>query len=338
VSYLKESAEKQRIGQMKDYVISVENLCYSYGKIIAVDNVSFNVEKGKTFSFLGPNGAGKTTTINLLITLLPIQEGKVTVAGFDVTKNQDWVRKSIGVVFQDKRIDRDLTVWESLEFHGRIYSIPKDVRRRRIDELLELVELSDRRNEYVRNLSGGMQRCVELARGLLTRPQILFLDEPTIGLDLKTRRRIWSYINAVKDEGVTIFLTTHYMDEADQNSDTVCIIDKGKIMAMGTPENLKDSLKKETIFLRTDNDDRATCLVKDMTGIESIQVSLEGLFLYLKKGLDFVPKLIERLGNEEIKIMSVSLQKPTLDDVYIHYTGRKLDGSVSDAIVSSTNV
>ncbi|MFZ7137078.1 MAG: ATP-binding cassette domain-containing protein [archaeon] len=312
---------------MKDYMISVNGLCYSYGNLVAVDDVSFNVKQGEIFSFLGPNGAGKTTTINMLTTLLPIQKGKATIAGFDVAKNQDNVRRSIGIVFQDKRLDRDLTVWESLEFHGWIYSLPKDVRRRRIDELLEIVELSKRKNEFIRNLSGGMQRCVEIARGLLTRPKVLFLDEPTLGLDTKSRRNIWSYINKVKEEGVTIFLTTHYMDEADQNSDTVCIIDHGKIMANGTPESLKNYLGNETVFLVTDDDKKAKTVIesKNVAGLESVRLSSEGLFLYLKENSRFVPRLIEVLREAGIEITNVSLQKPTLDDVFIHYTGRQIE-------------
>jgi ABC-2 type transport system ATP-binding protein len=309
---------------MAEPIISVEGLCYNYGKLVAVDDISFNVEKGQIFSFLGPNGAGKTTTINLLITLLPIQKGKVTIAGFDVTKEQDSVRKSIGVVFQDQRLDRDLTVWETLDFHGRIYSLPKNIRRPRIDELIQLVELTDKRNEFAKNLSGGMKRRLEIARGLLTRPQILFLDEPTIGLDTQTRRRIWSYIKKVNTEGVTIFLTTHYMDEADQNSDTICIIDKGKIIANGSSESLKNSLGQDRIHLQTDNDEKATQLIKDIPDINQIRSSSEGLIIHLKENTHLIPKLIDILRTEGVEIRSVNLMKPTLDDVFIHFTGRGL--------------
>jgi len=182
---------------MADTVLSVQGLSHCYGNLRALDNISFEIEKGQIFSFLGPNGAGKTTAINLLITLLPIQQGKVTIAGYDVATQKDNVRKSIGVVFQDQRLDRDLTVWETLDFHGRIHSIPKQVRRPRIEELLQLVELTEKRKEYTKNLSGGMKRRLEIARGLLVQPKILFLDEPTIGLDTQTRKRIWSYIKKV---------------------------------------------------------------------------------------------------------------------------------------------
>ena len=315
---------------MGELIISVEGLCYNYGKLVAVDDISFNVEKGQIFSFLGPNGAGKTTTINLLITLMPIQKGKVTIAGFDVTKEQDNVRKSIGVVFQDQRLDRDLTVWETLDFHGRIYNLPKNVRRPRIDELIELVELTDKRNELAKNLSGGMKRRLEIARGLLTRPKILFLDEPTIGLDTQTRRRIWSYIKKVNAEGVTIFLTTHYMDEADQNSDTICIIDKGKIIANGSSESLKTSLGQDRIQLQTDNDEKATQLIKDVPGINQIRSSAEGLIIHLTENAQLIPKLIDILRNEKVEIRSVNLMKPTLDDVFIHFTGRELGDAIQE--------
>jgi len=309
---------------VKEYAVSVEGLSHSYGKLRAVNDISFNVEKGQIFSFLGPNGAGKTTTINLLITLLPIQIGKVTIAGFDVTKEQNNVRRSIGVVFQDQRLDRDLTVWETLDFHGRIYSLSKNTRRPRIDELIELVELTDKRNEFAKNLSGGMKRRLEIARGLLTRPQILFLDEPTIGLDTQTRRRIWSYIKKVNKEGVTIFLTTHYMDEADQNSDAICIIDKGKIIANGSSENLKNSLGQDRINLQTDNDEKAVQLMKDVPGINQILRSSEGLIIHLKENAYLTPKIIDVLRTQGVEIISVNLMKPTLDDVFVHFTGKGL--------------
>ncbi len=323
---------------MGDPIISVEGLCYNYGKLVAVNDISFCVEKGQIFSFLGPNGAGKTTTINLLITLLPIQKGRVTISGFDVTNERDKVRKSIGVVFQDQRLDRDLTVWETMDFHGRIYSLPKDVRRPRIDELIELVELTDKKNEFAKNLSGGMKRRLEIARGLLTRPQILFLDEPTIGLDTQTRRRIWSYIKKVNSEGVTIFLTTHYMDEADQNSDAVCIIDKGKIIANGSSESLKNSLGQDRIHLQTDNDEKAARLIKDVPGINQISSSSEGLIIHFKENAHLTPRLIDILRTEGIEICSVNLMKPTLDDVFVHFTGKGLGEEGQEGFGSKTSV
>jgi len=309
----------------EESIIAVEGLCYNYGKVTAVDNISFNVKKGQIFSFLGPNGAGKTTTINILTTLMPIQNGKVTIAGFDLEKQQDNVRKSIGIVFQNQTLDWNLSVWETLEFHGRLYSISKSDRRLRIDELINLVELTEKRNELVKSLSGGMKRRLEIARGLLTRPKVLFLDEPTIGLDPHTRMKIWNYIKEVNNEGVTIFLTTHYMDEADHLSDAIYIIDKGKIIANGTSESLKNSLGMDMIYLETDNDDKSTHLIKDMKEITAVRSSSRGLIISLKdEGPRFIPKLVERIRKEKIEIKSVNLKKPTLDDVFIHFTGRGL--------------
>ena len=310
---------------MEDLIISVKGLSHNYGQVKAVDNISFSVEKGQIFSFLGPNGAGKTTTINILITLLPIQNGKVTISGFDLENNQDDVRKSIGIVFQNETLDMNLTAWESMEFHGRIYSLPKEVRRPRIDELLKIVELDEKRNELVKNLSGGMKRRLEIARGLLTRPKVLFLDEPTIGLDVQTRMKIWHYIKKVNQEGVTIFLTTHYMDEADRLSDAIYIIDKGKIIANGTSESLKNSIGKDMIYLETDNDKKATKILKEMKEINDVRNSSKGLVVSLKsEGTKFMPKLFDKIRNEGIEIKSINLKKPSLDDVFIQYTGREL--------------
>ena len=310
---------------MEEQIISVEGLSYSYDKVTAVDDISFSVKKGQIFSFLGPNGAGKTTTINVLTTMLPVQKGKVTIAGFDVERQQDDVRKSIGIVFQNEALDWNLTVWESLEFHGRLYSMPKSHRHSTIDELITLVELEEKRNVLVKHLSGGMRRRLEIARGLLTRPKVLFLDEPTIGLDPNSRMRTWDHIKKVNKEGVTVFLTTHYMDEADQLSDTICIIDKGRIIANGTSESLKNSLGMDMIYLETGDDEKAAGIVKRMAEINSVRASPTGLIVSLKEeGARFMPKLVERIIKEKIEIKSVNLRKPSLDDVFIRYTGRGL--------------
>ncbi len=309
---------------MKD-IVKVENFSHKFGDFLAVDNINFTVEKGKIFSFLGPNGAGKTTTINVLISLLPIQQGKVSIAGYNVENQQDDVRKSIGIVFQEETLDKDLTVWELLEFHGRIYSIPKDIRRKRIDELLKVVELTRKRDELVKTLSGGMRRRLEIARGLLTRPKILFLDEPTIGLDPQTRYNIWDYIKKVNKEGITIFLTTHYMDEADQLSDVINIIDNGKIIARGTSDSLKDAIGKDMIYLETDNDDLTKAICNDIDEIKEVRNSSKGLILSLTiDGSQFLPRLMKKIESQSIEILSINLKKPTLDDVFIHFTGKEL--------------
>ena len=309
---------------MESYELSVTGLEYKYDKTKAVDNISFNVKKGEIFSFLGPNGAGKTTTINILTTLLPIQKGEVSISGFDLRNQPDEIRKSIGIVFQNETLDWNLTIIETLEFHARLYGLPKKIRQKRIEELVEIVELGEKKREFVKNLSGGMKRRLEIARGLLTRPKVLFLDEPTIGLDPNSRMRIWNYIKKVNKEGVTIFLTTHYMDEADHLSNKICIIDKGKIIANGSSENLKQSLGMDVICLKTDQNEKAFELIEEMREQKNLRKAPSELIISVNDGSETMPKLIEKLRNNKVEIKSINLKKPTLDDVFIQYTGRHL--------------
>jgi ABC-2 type transport system ATP-binding protein len=221
-------------------MIDVRNLTKRFDKFVAVDDVSFEVKDGEIFAFLGPNGAGKTTTIKMLTTLLTPDGGRVLMNGSDPTKDQDAVRKSFGIVFQDPSLDEELTAWENLDFHGVLYDVPKELRRKRIDELLALVELTDRRDSLVKTFSGGMKRRLEIARGLLHHPKILFLDEPTLGLDPQTRNHMWDYVRKLAaSEKITVFFTTHYMEEAARAADRIAIIDHGKIVAQGTVEELK---------------------------------------------------------------------------------------------------
>src|SRR5512137_846022 len=262
---------------MPENIIEVKDLEFKYGDFKAVDGVSFFVREGEIFSFLGPNGAGKSTVINILTTLLPMQTGIAQVAGFDVAKEPDQVRRSIGIVFQDETLDRDLTVWETLELHGRIYSMPKGERKERIEEIIKLVELEEKRNVRTRFLSGGMKRRLEIGRGLMTRPKVLFLDEPTIGLDTQTRRRLWEYIKRVNDSGTTIFLTTHYMDEADQVSNWIDILDHGKIIASGEPAALKNALGSDMIYLDTSDNEAAQNILKGLKAVQSIKSTSKGL-------------------------------------------------------------
>jgi len=290
---------------MEETILSVQGLSYSYDKLVAVDNISFDIMKGQVFSFLGPNGAGKTTTINILTTLLPVQKGKVTISGFNVEKQPDEVRRSMGIVFQRETLDWNLKVWETLEFHGRLYSIPKNPRKARINELLKIVELTDKRNEFVKNLSGGMKRRLEIARGLMTRPNILFLDEPTIGLDPHSRMKIWEYIKKVNKEGVTIFLTTHYMEEADQLSDQICIMDKGKIITKGTSEQLKNSLGRDTVYLETTDDKTSIKKIKELPEVTNTRIFFNGFIVDLKtEGTHFMPKLMETIRHEKSKYLA----------------------------------
>jgi ABC-2 type transport system ATP-binding protein len=229
-------------------MIRVENLTKKFGDFVAVDNISFSVNKGEIFAFLGPNGAGKTTTIKMLTTLLKPTAGSITINGHSPVEEPAETRRSFGIVFQDPSLDDRLTAFENMEFHGVLYKIPKDIRRSRIDQLLKFVELWERRNNLVEDFSGGMKRRLEIARGLLHHPKILFLDEPTLGLDPQTRSHIWNYIkNLNKKEGVTVFFTTHYMDEAEKIAERIAIIDYGKIVARGTPGELKSKINTNTL-------------------------------------------------------------------------------------------
>jgi ABC-2 type transport system ATP-binding protein len=310
---------------MSQRIIEVKDLDYSYNGFKAVDRVSFFVREGEIFSFLGPNGAGKSTVINILTTLLPVQKGSVIIAGHDLAAEPQAVRRSIGIVFQDETLDRDLTVRETLELHGRIYSMPKAERTERIEEIIALVELEDKRNVRTRYLSGGMKRRLEIGRGLMTRPKVLFLDEPTIGLDTQTRRRLWEYIERVNDSGTTIFLTTHYMDEADQVSDWIDILDHGKIIVSGEPTALKNALGSDMIYLDTSNNAASESLLQGLRAVQSIKSTAQGLAVTINAdGTRCLPLMMNRLQEQGIQITSVNLKKPTLDDVFVHYTGRDI--------------
>ena len=229
-------------------IIEVKDLNKSFGNFEAVKGISFSVAQGTTFGFLGPNGAGKSTTIKMLTTLLRPTSGTILIDGHDPTREPDAVRRAFGIVFQDPSLDEDLTAWENMELHGVLYGVARGTRRARIDELLGFVELDDRRNSYVREFSGGMKRRLEIARGLLHHPKVIFLDEPTLGLDPQTRNHMWEYLGRLNErEGITVFFTTHYMDEADRNADTIAIIDHGAIIASGTGEDLKRQTRKESL-------------------------------------------------------------------------------------------
>ena len=315
----------QGTGSM-DTAITVENLTRRFGALTAVDGISFAVEAGELFALLGPNGAGKTTIINMLITLLPPTSGIARVAGFDVSRDKDAVRRHIGIVFQEPALDKDLTGRENLNFHGMMYGLSRAERSERIAEVLELVELAERADVLVKNYSGGMKRRLEIARGLIHHPSVLFLDEPTLGLDTQTRRRIWEYIRRMnREEGVTIILTTHYMEEADYLSGRVAIIDRGRIVAMGTPSGLKDVLGGDVITLEVDG--AVAGFIPLLEGIPWVKGAKEHngeITVTVEAGERKVPELVSLARDHGIHVGSVLLRKPSLEDVFIHFTGRSI--------------
>ncbi len=291
----------------------------------AVDHISFNVESGEIFTLLGPNGAGKTTTIKILTTLLKPTSGTAKVAGFDVDKDKDSVRKSIGIVFQEPSLDWRLTGRENLDFHARIYGIGREEREERIEEVLKLVELKDKVDVVVDKYSGGMKRRLELARGFIHNPKVLFLDEPTLGLDTHTRRRIWDYIRELNDsEGVTIVLTTHHMEEADYLCDRVGIMDRGEIIALDTPKNLKDLIGSDVVSLEMNTGSYNTGIFKKLDFITDFRKQDDFVTLKMERGDLRIPAIMEVATREGIEIKSVNLRKPSLEDVFLHFTGRRI--------------
>ncbi|HEX3425075.1 MAG TPA: ATP-binding cassette domain-containing protein [Acidimicrobiales bacterium] len=305
---------------MTNEAVLVDGLRKSYGDFEAVKGISFEVAPGETFGFLGPNGAGKSTTISMLCTLIKPTGGKALVDGFDVVEDRTEVRRRIGLVFQDTTLDDYLTAEENLQFHAELYGVRKDLTGARIERVMKMVGLWERRKSIVRTFSGGMKRRLEIGRGLLHSPRVLFLDEPTVGLDPQTRVSIWDYINELKArETITIFLTTHYMDEAE-NCDRIAIIDHGEIVRIDSPEALKASVGEDRVELHT-ADDRATIeALQSRFGITAT-MSEGAVTFHVPNGEAFVPRLFAELG---VGIQSVRVSRPTLDDVFMSYTGRTI--------------
>ena len=297
--------------------IEVDDLVKSYGDVDAIRGVSFTVAPGEVFGFLGPNGAGKSTMINMLCTLAQPTSGAARVSGFDVVTQRDDVRRHIGLVFQDPTLDVHLTAGQNLRLHAELYGIDRGVVGARMDQMLEMVDLADRRDQPVMTFSGGMKRRLEIARGLMHSPRVLFLDEPTIGLDPQTRSAIWRYIRALqKSEGTTIFMTTHYMDEAEL-CDRIAIMDRGETVVLDTPEALKAGVGADRVVLGTADDDAALAALRERFGIEAA-VAEGAVTFHVENGEAFVPRLFAELG---VAITSVAVSRPTLDDVFMRYTG-----------------
>jgi ABC-2 type transport system ATP-binding protein len=325
------SAADSGNGREARLAIKVSGLTKSYGEIEAVRGIDFEVPAGETFGFLGPNGAGKSTTIKILCTLAKPTSGDAWVAGRNVRTERDAVRRNIGLVFQDTTLDNYLTGAQNLRFHAELYGVPAAAVAPRMRQVLEMVDLWDRRDSLVMTYSGGMQRRLEIARGLLHAPHVLFLDEPTVGLDPQTRSSIWEYINDLKTrEDITIFLTTHYMDEAE-HCDRIAIIDHGQIVAIDTPEALKASVGKDRVQIHTENDAAAIGELATAFGIEA-GVHEGAVTFSVTSGEQFVPQLFARLT---VPIRTVSVSRPSLDDVFMSYTGttiRDAEATGSDAM------
>jgi len=309
--------------------VETKSLSKTYGTgVKAVDEVSIQVNDGEIFGFLGPNGAGKSTTIMILTTLLKPTSGTARVAGLDVVKQAKKVREKIGYVQQESTVDEYLTGKENLELQAKLNHIQKDLVKKRVDELLELVELSDRQNDSVITYSGGMRKRLDIAGGLLHRPKVLFLDEPTLGLDIQTRYKIWEYIKRIhKEFEMSIFLTTHYMEEADRLCDNISIIDYGKIKITGSPKSLKNALGNEVVVFEINSDTKLENLLSELKKIslvKDIKANGEEVTIFSSSGDQVMPKIFEVSANLGIKIETISLTRPTLDDVFLSYTGREL--------------
>jgi ABC-2 type transport system ATP-binding protein len=311
---------------MSDEVIKAESLTKVFNKsLVAVDHVNFSVQDGEIFGFLGPNGAGKTTTINMLITLLKPTEGKASVLGYDIMKQAQEVRKVIGVVPQEYTADEDLTGYENIILCADLYGIPREIAKKRAAELLELVELTAFKDKKVETYSGGMRRRLELACGLINRPKVFFLDEPTLGLDVQTRTATWNYIRKLKKEyGMTLFMTTHYLEEADALCDRIAIIDYGKIVASGTPSELKDSLGGDIITISIKENADVSEIIRSVEHVKEVRNENGSYRIKAESGEVTAPLIIEALRKKGYTVTKLSLTEPTLNEVYLEYTGRAL--------------
>ncbi|MCW4019283.1 MAG: ATP-binding cassette domain-containing protein [Candidatus Bathyarchaeota archaeon] len=306
-------------------IIETYNLTRSYNGFNAVDKLDIAVEQGEIFGLLGPNGAGKTTTISMLCTILKPTGGSAKVNGFDIVKEAMQVRKSIGIVFQDPSIDDRMTGRENLYMHANLYGVPTGEQKSRIDRVLKLVELEDRADDLLRTYSGGMRRRLELGRGLIHYPKVLFLDEPTVGLDPQTRDHIWNYIKELKyTHDITIVLTTHYMDEADRLCDRIGIMDHGKIIALDTPPKLKETLEGDVITIKAAKIDELTALLAEKLGLMQCIIVDGDLEITVRNGRAVMPRIIETAAENKFFIESILMREPNIEDVFLHYTGRNI--------------
>ncbi len=320
--------------------IRVERLVRRFGTLAAVDGVSFDVREGELFGILGPNGAGKTTLISILSTLLRPTSGRAEVAGFPVVERPDDVRRSIGVVFQEPSLDTRLTARENLALHAAVYGVPKDERRPRIAEMLAMVELEERADSLVETFSGGMRRRLELARGFTHRPKVLFLDEPSLGLDAQTRRRMWEYIERLNREQVTtVILTTHYMEEADRLCGRIAILDRGRIVALDSPERLKATLGGDVVTLGTTGETAGLAdHLRAQRWATAVRRFADAVELTTDGGARRIPDIVSAAQDLGVVLTSVNLRTPSLEDVFLHFTGRSIGNGEVDAEARFTRV
>lgn len=306
-------------------VIETNQLTKAFNSLTAVDKLDITVESGEIFGLLGPNGAGKTTTISMLCTILKPTAGTAKVNGFDIVKEATQVRKSIGIVFQDPSVDDRLTGRENLYMHANLYGVPAGEQKSRIENVLKLVELQDRADDLLRAYSGGMRRRLELARGLIHYPKVLFLDEPTLGLDPQTRDHVWRYIRELKEtHDITVVLTTHYMDEADRLCDRIAIMDYGKIIALDTPTKLKETLEGDVVTIKTSNVIALSRLATEKMGLQKTRLVNGTVEITVRNGESLLPRIVETATQNKIHIESIALRAPNLEDVFLHYTGRMI--------------
>ncbi|WP_455280637.1 ATP-binding cassette domain-containing protein [[Eubacterium] cellulosolvens] len=321
-----------------EYSIETYDLTKQFKDVMAVDNLNIKIKQGEIFGLLGPNGAGKTTTISMLCTILRPTKGSAQVNSFDILKNPEKVRKSIGIVFQQPSVDDILTGFENLRLHSMWYGVPKETRKQRIDEVLDLVGLKSRRNSLVKTYSGGMRRRLELARGLLHLPKVLFLDEPTLGLDPQTREHIWEYIEKMsREREMTIMLTTHYMEEADSLCDRVAIIDQGKIIVLDAPDSLKEKVGGDIVYLKTITADIDK--FRKIEEVSKIEKKDDCIILTVKNASEHLQEILEISG----KVERVEVRSASLEDVFINYTGKEIraetgEGGILQRIIKERTV
>ena len=308
-----------------NYIIETENITKDFGGFRAVNSINLKVARNTVYGVLGPNGAGKSTLISMLCTIVPPSSGTAKINGYDIIKEANDVRRSIGIVFQTRALDDILTGREHLEMHAALYGVSKNVREERIGEVLDLIALGKKADEETKNYSGGMKRRLEIGRGLIHHPKLLFLDEPTLGLDIQTRESIWNYIEELKNNiDITILLTTHYLEEADNLCDEVAIINQGDIIKSDSPKNLKEELKSDTLTLTSPDVEKLCHLMENQSFVSDIMKDGEDVKIFVEKGGNLIPKVVNLANNNDIEIKSIELSHPSLEEVFVKYTGRKI--------------